>query len=113
VLGLVAFLLVGLSVILVTRKTVWERDPRWAPAALCGTAAAVCFIAISTLYDVMGFPHGTDTFLYLAGLAVVAATPGAEREPPPDADPTHALRTHRAPSRRARQPARRPSLPAR
>ena len=56
-------------------RTIAERDPRWAPGALCGTAAAVAFITVSTLFDVTAVPHGTDTFLYMAGLAAVVATP--------------------------------------
>ena len=55
-LGLAAFLLIRLSVILVARRTMSQRDPRWAPAALCGAAAAVCFLVRSTLYDVMAVP---------------------------------------------------------
>ena len=83
VLGLAAFLLIGLSVILLCRRTISLRDPKWAPAALCGTAAAVCFLTSSTLYDVMAFPHGTDTFLYLAGLTVAVVGLGSEAAPPP------------------------------
>jgi hypothetical protein len=113
VLGLAAFLLIGLTVILVSRKTIALRDPRWSPAALCGTAAAVCFIAISTLYDVMAFAHGTDTFLYLAGLAVVAATPAARRDTGPWPAPDHALRERRPPRRTGRREAHRPPLQVR
>ena len=74
VLGLAAFLFIGISVVLVSRRTIAERDPRWAPGALCGTAAAVAFITVSTLFDVTSVPHGTDTFLYMAGLAAVVST---------------------------------------
>ena len=56
VLGLAAFLLIGLSVILLVAQDVSRTIREWAPAALCGTAAAVCFLAISTLYDVMALP---------------------------------------------------------
>jgi hypothetical protein len=86
VLGLAAFVLIGLSVILVARKTVALRDPRWSPPALWGVAAGVCLLVVSTLYDLMAFPHGTCIFLYTAGLVVVAvgaaAEPDHEREPP-------------------------------
>ncbi len=57
ILGLAAFLLIPISVILVARKTVSQRDPRWAPAALCGVSAAVCMLVLATLYDVMAVPH--------------------------------------------------------
>ncbi len=92
VLGLAAFVFVPIAVILIARRTVSERHPRWAPAALCGVAAAVCFLVISTLYDVMAVPHAPDVFLYMAGLvvAVVAQqdTPQSRLEP----EPTHTER---------------------
>jgi hypothetical protein len=103
VLGLAAFLLIGFSVILVCRKTI-SSDPRWAPAALCGTAAAVCFLTSSFLYDVMAFPHGTDTFLYMAGLAVAATGLGAVVEAPLEPDVRHTLRDHRPVGRRSGRP---------
>jgi len=80
VLGLLAFVFVPIAVILFARRTVSERHPRWAPAALCGVAAAVCFLVISTLYDVMSVPHAPDVFLIMAGLAVaVVAEPDLPR----------------------------------
>ena len=82
VLGLAAFLFIGISVLVISRRTIAERDPRWAPASLCGTAAAVAFITVSTLFDVTSVPHGTDTFLYMAGLAAVVST-SVETEPRP------------------------------
>jgi O-Antigen ligase len=80
VLGLAAFVFVPIAVILFARRTVSERHPRWAPAALCGVAAAVCFLVISTLYDVMSVPHAPDVFLIMAGLAVAVV---AEPDSPP------------------------------
>jgi hypothetical protein len=104
VLGLAAFLFVGGSVILMTRKTVAQRDPRWAPAALCGTAAAVAFLTIATLFDVMAVPHGTDVFLYMAGLAVVVSVSGEASEEQAPAAPAPAFARvrpeHHAPPRR-------------
>jgi hypothetical protein len=111
VLGLVAFILIALSLILLLRKTIAERDPRWAPAALCGTAAAVAFLVVATLFDVMSVPHGTDVFLYMAGLAVIVAAPGRERDAPPRTMGEHGLREHRAPARRHGHPVR--GLPSR
>jgi hypothetical protein len=94
VLGLVAFLVIPLSVILVLRRAASRRESRWAPIALCGAAAAVCLLVLSTLYDVMATPHGPCVFLYLAGLAVAVAEPGFEAETPPPAR-GHAGRAHR------------------
>ena len=94
ILGLAAFLLIPISVILVARKTVSQRDPRWAPAALCGVSAAVCMLVLATLYDVMALPHGPCVFLYLAGLAVAVVGPGSAILPP-SAARDHAVRAHR------------------
>jgi hypothetical protein len=93
ILGLVAFLLIPISVILVARKTVSQRDPRWAPAALCVVAAAVCMLVLATLYDVMAVPHVPCVFLYLAGLAVAVVGLGSEAAPPPAAR-EHTVRVH-------------------
>ena len=89
ILGLAAFLLIPISVILVARKTVSQRDPRWAPAALCGVSAAVCMLVLATLYDVMAVPHVPCVFLYLAGLAVAVVGLGSEAAPPPPATRAH------------------------
>jgi O-antigen ligase/polysaccharide polymerase Wzy-like membrane protein len=79
VLGLVAFLLMVLTVILSARSTIAERDPRWAPVALMGAAASAAFLTLSALFDVLSFPHPTYIFLYTAGLvAVVVAQRGPE-----------------------------------
>jgi hypothetical protein len=83
VLGLAAFVMICLSVVLAARKTVSARDPSAAPYALCGTAAAVCFLVLATLFDELGYPHGTYVFLYLAGLVVVVVAPHAAHDPPP------------------------------
>ena len=80
-LGLVAFVVVPIAVVLLARRTVSERHPMWAPAALCGVSAAVCFLVISALYDVMAVPHLPDVFLYMAGL-VVAVVGQQDSEPP-------------------------------
>jgi hypothetical protein len=94
VLGLVAFLLIPISVVLAARKTVARRHPRWAPAALCGMAAAVCFIVSSTLYDVTAFPHGTCTFLYIAGLVAVVVAREEALDEPPRPEREHEGRAH-------------------
>jgi hypothetical protein len=86
VIGLAAFLMVLLSVVLAARKLASGRDPLRAPVALCGVAAAVCFLVVSTLYDSMAYPHGTYVFLYFAGLVAVVAT-GRRDEPMDDSRP--------------------------
>lgn len=97
VVGLVVFLLMPISVVATARATIASRHPDYAGPALVGAAAAVSFIVVSFLFDVMSFPHVPYIFLYLAGLAAVVV--GAEREGRPPATPD---RTTRAPDRLAR-----------
>jgi hypothetical protein len=90
VLGLLAFVAVGLSVLFVARSTIAARDPTYSPPALVGAAVAVCFLTVATLFDLLGYPHAVYIFLYMAGL--VAVVVGREREPEPEAsrgDPAH------------------------
>jgi hypothetical protein len=105
IIGLLGFLLIGISVILVVRPTVSARHPRWAPAALCGVGATACLLVLSTLYDVMAVPHAPCVFLYLAGLAVAVATPPAGTAPAPAAR-DHEGRAHRRPTQRPVHPVR-------
>lgn len=108
VLGLAAFLLIPLSLILICRKIVSQRDPTLSPIALYGVTAGVCLLVVSTLFDVMSFPHGTCTFLYIAGLVVAAIGAGTEPAAPPPAARGHEFRTHARlprPSGAVRQPA--------
>jgi hypothetical protein len=110
VLGLVAFLLMVLSVILSARKTIAGRDPQWAPIALMGASAAAAFLTLSALFDILSFPHATYIFLYTAGLVAVVILPREEEE---EDAPTLAApvahqngRVRRAPAaRRASHPA--------
>lgn len=106
VLGLVVFLLMVLSVILSARKTIGERDPRWAPVALVGAAVAAAFLVLSTLFDVLSFPHPTYIFLYTAGLVAVVIAPRRERKPgtPPVAHAPHEDGRVRAPGAGGRFP---------
>ncbi len=71
VIGLAAFLMVGVSVFLVARPTIISGDRVLAPLALIGAAASTCFLLVSTLFDVLSFPHATYIFLYIAGLVAV------------------------------------------
>jgi hypothetical protein len=91
VLGLVAFLLMVLSVILSARRTIAEGDPRWAPVALMGAAASAAFLTLSALFDVLSFPHPTYIFLYTAGLVAVVIAPRKEE---PAETPTVARAAH-------------------
>jgi hypothetical protein len=85
VLGLAAFLMIGLAVVFAARRTIALRDPVTSSPALIGAAVAVCFIVVSTLFDVLSFPHATYIFLYMAGLTtVVVGRESAPATPPPE-----------------------------
>jgi len=79
VLGLLAFLLVPLAVLLAVRRVIASRDPTSASTALLGAAIAVSFVVLSLLFDVLSFPHVPYVFLYMTGL--VAVVVAAERRP--------------------------------
>jgi O-antigen ligase len=84
VLGLAAFVLVGVAVVASTRATIASRDPATAPIALIGASMAVGFLVLATLFDELSFPHGVYIFLYMAGLiAVVVERPRRRAEPAP------------------------------
>jgi len=93
VLGLISYLLMGASVIFFARATIAGRDPTWAPLALIGAAAAVSFLTVSTLFDVISFPHATYIFLFVAGLVAVVI-----EEPRPEEDESDERRESRAAS---------------
>jgi O-antigen ligase len=99
--GLAAYLMIGVSLILFARKPAL-RDPKLSAVAICGVTAGVVLLVSSLLYDFLGFPHGATTFLYFAGLVVAAIRPGAQgpaRPPPPS---PHTFRGHGRPRRRSR-----------
>jgi hypothetical protein len=75
VFGVAAYLLLLLSVIAVARGPIRMRDPTSEPIALAAAGAAVGLLVLSTLFDVMAFPHTPYIFLCLAALLVVAVKP--------------------------------------
>lgn len=107
VLGLAAYLLIGISLILFSRKTAF-RNPKWSPVALCGVTAGVCLLFSSVLYDFLGFPHGAVTFLYFAGLVVAVIRPGAQGPALSRLLRPHTLRSHSQPRRLSRAISERP-----
>lgn len=80
VLGLVAFLSIGLTVVACTRKTIAARDPTSAPVALIGASIAVGFLVLATLFDELSFPHAPYIFLYMVGLVAVVVEPRGTRK---------------------------------
>lgn len=105
VFGLIAFVAMVLSVLLCARKTIAARDRTWSPYALIGAAAAVSFLMVSTLFDVLAFPHATYIFLYMAGLVTVVITQDPAGGTRGASTPAHGTRERtplRAPSARRR-----------
>ena len=94
VIGLLAYAAMAGAVVAVARRTIHGRDRDDAPVALAAAAAAVCFLVVSTLFDVMSFPHVPYTFLWMAGLlAVIVSRP----PPAPTLELAGAPRIVRAP----------------
>jgi hypothetical protein len=74
VLGLIIYLALPVVVVLVARGPIRARGPD-APVALAAAASGVCFIVVSTLFDVMSFPHVPYIFLFMAGILAVLTAP--------------------------------------
>ena len=74
VLGLAAYLLLIGAIVAVARKHIRARGPT-SQIGLVAAAAAIGFLVVSTLFDVMSFPHTPYLLLVTAGLlAAVVAT---------------------------------------
>jgi hypothetical protein len=82
VLGVLSFVLMIVACIVCARATIAARDPWRSPLALAGAASAAGFLAVSTLFDVLAFPHPTYIFFYMAGLVAVAIQQGEFRPQP-------------------------------
>jgi hypothetical protein len=82
IVGLMAYLLMIASVVGVARRPIRERTPRDAAVALSAAGAAVVLLVVSTLFDVMSFPHCPYIALWMAGLlaVVVSRPPESESE---------------------------------
>jgi hypothetical protein len=83
-IGLVAFFLLGITVVTSARRTIHGRHPPWALSALAGAAAAVVFLVLAFLFDSLAFPQLPYVFMCFAGLvAVVVRTPEEDLKPGP------------------------------
>jgi len=69
-------------VVWVATPIVRSRDRERAPPALVVACAAMAFLTVSFLYDVMSFPHAPYIFLTYAGLLAVLWRPAAGRGAP-------------------------------
>jgi hypothetical protein len=80
VVGLAAYIMLMVSIVATARAPIRRRRPDESRVALAAAATAVSFLVISTLFDVMSFPHCPYILLWMAGLlAVVVTNPPAEK----------------------------------
>jgi hypothetical protein len=79
-IGLLAYLLIPVSVLLSVRKRIRRREDQWSSVALIGAACAVAFLVVSFLFDVMSFPHAGYIFLYIAALVTIVLKASPEQE---------------------------------
>jgi O-antigen ligase/polysaccharide polymerase Wzy-like membrane protein len=91
--GLIAFVLIVVTIIATAAPVIRSRDPARAPPALAIAAGAAPFLVLSALFDIMSFPHAPYVLLTLAGLLAVIVR--SERSQP-------------APARRVATPAEEP-----
>jgi hypothetical protein len=78
VIGLVAYLGLTATVVAVAGGPIRRRGTWEAPVALAVAAAAVAFLVVSLLFDVMSFPHVPYIFLFLSAmLAAIVSEPSA------------------------------------
>lgn len=74
IVGVLAFILVIVTIIGVAAPIIRSRDPSRAPPALAIAAAALPFLVLAGLFDEMSFPHAPYALLTLAGLLAVLAS---------------------------------------
>jgi O-antigen ligase len=79
VVGLTAYIMLMVSIVATARAPIRRRRPDESRVALAAAATAVSFLVISTLFDVMSFPHCPYILLWMGGLLAVVVT-----QPPPD-----------------------------
>jgi hypothetical protein len=74
IVGVLAFILIIVTIVGVAAPIIRSRNPSRAPPALAIAAAAVPFLVLSALFDEMSFPHAPYALLTLAGLLAVLAS---------------------------------------
>lgn len=80
VLGLAAYIFMIGAIVAVARRPIRRRTPGEEPIALVAAAAAVAFLVVSTLFDVMSFPHTPYLLLITAALLAVVVTTRDDQE---------------------------------
>ncbi|HEY0344643.1 MAG TPA: hypothetical protein VGC59_08345 [Solirubrobacteraceae bacterium] len=81
VFGLLAYFFMIGTIVAVARRPIRERRPLEAAAALSAAGAAIVLLVVSSLFDVMSFPHCPYIALWMAGLLAVVVRRDPEPEP--------------------------------
>lgn len=82
-LGLLAFLAMIVTPLIVVRDVIRSDDPARGPPALAAGAACVAFGVAAALYDILSFVAAPYLFLYVAAICVCAASVERAPAPPP------------------------------
>ena len=85
VVGLLAYIMLVVAIIAIARGPIRARRSDDSPVALAVAAAAVSFLVVSTLFDVMSFPHVPYILLWMAALLAVMCGPRDALARPPAA----------------------------
>ncbi|MDP8910133.1 MAG: hypothetical protein M3N47_13695 [Chloroflexota bacterium] len=71
IIGLLALVLMLISIVVSARRLIRARDPVWTPPALATAPAAVAFLVLCFLFDISSFPHAPYILMTLAGFLAV------------------------------------------
>jgi hypothetical protein len=84
IVGLTAYIGLAVTIVIVAVRLIHSPFPTAQGVGLIAAAAAVAYLVVSTLFDVMSFPHCPYILLTLAGFLAVASHAPAELEPRQD-----------------------------
>jgi hypothetical protein len=98
IVGLVAFILIVVTIIAVAAPVIRSRDPARAPPALAIAAGAAPFLVLAALFDIMSFPHAPYILLTLAGFLAVIVGEAGDKPPSGRWLPVPALRSVDSPA---------------
>jgi hypothetical protein len=74
VIGLLAFLALIVTPVILARKVVRSENPFRGPPALAAASGIIAFAVAASLYDILTFPQAPYLFLFLAAMCVTAAS---------------------------------------
>jgi hypothetical protein len=73
IVGLIAYVSLAVAIVIVARRLIHGPHPSATSVGLIAAAAAMAFLVVSSLFDVMSFPHCPYILLFLAGFLAVTA----------------------------------------